>query len=163
MEPYASYKPRRYIDKMEQDYVSMFGMKPKAYVSPLEPGNHPEFDESDLLDFEGIKQYQSLIGLIQWAVQLGRFDVTTATMTLSAYQSAPRVGHLERAKHLIGYLVKNRNRMVGIRTELPDFSGIEQPTLNWSRTPYDGAREIIDPSAPEPLGKAVKCTNFCFC
>jgi hypothetical protein len=50
--------------------------------------------------------------------------------------------------------------MVRIRTELPDFSGIEQPTLNWSRTPYDGAREIIDPSAPEPLGKAVRCTTF---
>jgi hypothetical protein len=81
-------------------------------------------------------------------------------MTLSAYRSAPRVGHLERAKHLIGYLVKNRNRMVRIRKELPDFSGIEQPALNWSRTPYNGAREIIDPSAPEPLGKAVRCTTF---
>jgi Reverse transcriptase (RNA-dependent DNA polymerase) len=78
------YGPRRYIDKMEQDNISMFGTKPKAYVSPLEPGDHPEFDASDLLDFEGIKQYQSLIGSIQWAVQLGRFDVATATMTLSA-------------------------------------------------------------------------------
>jgi hypothetical protein len=52
---------------MEQDFIVMFGAKPKAYVSPLEPGDHPEFDESDLLDFEGIKQYQSLIGSIQWA------------------------------------------------------------------------------------------------
>jgi hypothetical protein len=137
---------------MEQDYISMFGKKPKAYVSPL--------DESDLLDFEGIKQYQSLIGSIQWAVQLGRFDVATATMTLSAYRAAPHVGHLERAKHLVGYLVKNRNGLVRVRTELPDFSGIEQPNLNWSRTPYDGTREVIDPSAPEPLGKAVKCTTF---
>jgi Reverse transcriptase (RNA-dependent DNA polymerase) len=154
------YGPRRYIDKMEQDFIAMFGTKPKAYVSPLEPGDHPEFDESDLLDFEGIKQYQSLIGSIQWAVQLGRFDVATATMTLSAYRSAPRVGHLKRAKHFIGYLVENRNGMVRVHTDLPDFSGIEQPTLNWSRTPYEGACELIDPSAPEPLGKAVRCTTF---
>jgi hypothetical protein len=142
---------------MEQDFISMFGKKPKAYVSPLEPGDHPELDESDLLDLEGINQYQSLIGSFQLAVQL---ESCTAMMTLSAYRSAPRMGHLERAKHLIGYLLKNRNAPVRIPTELPDFSGIDQPAPNWSRTPYAGAREVADPQALEPLGKPVKCTTF---
>jgi hypothetical protein len=145
---------------MEQDFITMFGKKPKAYVSPLEPGDHPELDESKLLDIEGIKQYQSIIGSAQWAVQLGRFDIATHTMTLSSFRAAPREGHLERAKRLVGYLVKNRNALVRIRTDMPDCSALQSPTLNWSRSPYDGAHEVIDPDIPPPLGKPVKCTTF---
>jgi Reverse transcriptase (RNA-dependent DNA polymerase) len=154
------YGPRRYIDKMEQDFIVMFGKKPKTYVSPLEPGDHPELDETELLDIEGIKQFQSIIGSAQWAVQLGRFDIATAIMTMSSFRAAPREGHLERVKRIIGYLVKNRNALVRIRTDAPDCSALQSPTLNWSRSPYDGAKEVIDPDTPPPLGKPVKCTTF---
>jgi hypothetical protein len=44
----------------------------------LAKGDHPELDTSDLLDMEGIKIYQSLIGALQWVIQIGRFDVATA-------------------------------------------------------------------------------------
>jgi Reverse transcriptase (RNA-dependent DNA polymerase) len=87
------YGPRRYIDKMEQDFIVMFGKKPKA-----QPGDHPELDESELLNIEGIKQFQSIIGSAQWAVQLGRFDIATSTMALSSFHAAPREGHLDCAK-----------------------------------------------------------------
>jgi hypothetical protein len=93
------YGRRRYIDKMIQDFERMFGHKPRTYTSPLEKGDHPETDEGDLLDLDGIKQYQSIIGSLQWAVQLGRIDIlTTAVMSLSSFRAAPRKGHLQRAK-----------------------------------------------------------------
>jgi Reverse transcriptase (RNA-dependent DNA polymerase) len=57
------YVPRRYINKMEQDFTTMFGKKPKAYVSHLEPGDQSELDESDLLDVKGIKKYRPSLDL----------------------------------------------------------------------------------------------------
>ena len=39
----------------------------------METGDHPEMDESDLVDQEQIAQYQMIIGSLQWDVTLGRY------------------------------------------------------------------------------------------
>ena len=45
------------------NYVQVFGEKPHTNVySPLEKGDYPELDDSELLDEEGVTQYQSIIG-----------------------------------------------------------------------------------------------------
>jgi hypothetical protein len=72
----------------------------------LEKGDHPEIDDTEELDEDGIKKYQTMIGYLQWAVFLGRFDIQTATMTMSRFRSAPRAGHLSRLKWIYGYLKK---------------------------------------------------------
>ena len=64
--------------------------------SPLAKNDHPELDTSDLLDEDGIVQYQSLIGILQWTITLGRFDVGTAVMTMSGFRVALREGHMAR-------------------------------------------------------------------
>ena len=100
-------QPRQYIEKMINQYERLFGEAPsQRYWSPLEKGDHPELDTSELLGENGIKQYQSLIGSLQWAVSIGRMDITTAVMTLSGFRAAPRWGHLDRAKRIVGYLSK---------------------------------------------------------
>jgi hypothetical protein len=77
--------PKKYIAKMMIGYEQMFGEKPLSKVhSPLEKGDHPELDTSELLDQTGVQQYQSLIGSLQWAISLGRFDIATAVMSLSS-------------------------------------------------------------------------------
>ena len=154
------YGPRRYIDKMVADFERMFQAKPKKYSSPLEKGDHPETDDSEILDLEGIKQFQSLIGSIQWAVQLGRLDVTTAVMSLSSFRAAPRKGHLDRAKRVIGYLVQMQKAFIRVRTDAPDFSGIPDTRQKWDQSIYKGAREIIPDDIPEPLGRPVVCTSY---
>jgi hypothetical protein len=84
-------QPRKYIDKMVPGYERMFGAKPKTLAqSPLEKGDHPELDISELMGYEGIQQYQSLVCLMQWDVSLGRFDIATAVMTLSGFRAFPR-------------------------------------------------------------------------
>jgi Reverse transcriptase (RNA-dependent DNA polymerase) len=100
------YGPRKYIDKIKGQYENMFGCKSREYTSPLEKGSHPEVVCSDDLDEEGIKRYQTMIGCLQWAVSLGRFDIQTATMTMSRFHSAPRQGHLDILKRMYGYLKK---------------------------------------------------------
>ena len=97
--------PRKYIEKMMDTYKRMFGEKPSTKCqSPIEYGDHPELDTSEFLDQEGITQYQSLIGTLQWIVSIGRFDVQTAVMTLSSFRAQPRRGHLERVKRIFGYI-----------------------------------------------------------
>ncbi len=88
--------PKKYIDKMIDNYERLFGCPPKQNVtSPLEKGDHPELDTSELLDFDGIQKYQSLIGALQWVISIGRFDVMTHVMTLSSFRAAPRKGHMD--------------------------------------------------------------------
>lgn len=39
-----------------------------------------------------IGKYQSMIGALQWIETIGRFDITTALMTMSGFRDAPRPG-----------------------------------------------------------------------
>jgi hypothetical protein len=89
--------PTKYIEKIVKNYEKLFRMKPSQNVtSPLEKGDHPKLDTSELCNNEQISQYQSMIGSLQWIITIGRFDVHTAMMTMSGFRIAPRVGHLDR-------------------------------------------------------------------
>ena len=152
--------PKKFIDKLIDGYVRMFGTKPHKYSSPLEKGDHPEIDDSVELELEDIKKYQSMIGNLQWVVQIGRFDVTTAVMTLASFRANPRQGHLDRCKRIYGYLYKMRNAMIRIRTEEPDYSGLPDKVYDWEQSVYTGAEELMPHDAPTPLGKPVVMTTF---
>ena len=78
--------PQKYIERLAASYKKMFGERPSAKMySPLEKNDHPELDDSKLLDATGIQQYQSLIGSLQWAISLGQFDIATAVMSMSSF------------------------------------------------------------------------------
>src|SRR6187200_268894 len=78
--------PCKYIEKITASYEKMFGEKPSAKMYlPLERGDHPELDDTELLDATSIQQYQSLIGSLQWAILLGSFDIATAVMSMSSF------------------------------------------------------------------------------
>jgi hypothetical protein len=154
------FAPRKYIVKMIATYERLFGRKPKPYASPLTGGDHPEIDDSGLLDLAGVSIYQSLIGSLQWVIQLGRIDICTAVMTMSRFRAAPREGHLDRVKRIIGYLSKMRDGVIRIRTEQPDYSNIPDTIYDWEHTVYAGAKEELPDDAPTPLGKEVVMTSF---
>ena len=82
---------------------------------PLEPGDHPELDTSEELNPEGVKKYQSIIGALQWIVSIGRFDVGTHAMIMSSYRAAPKKGHIDRARQIVGYLCKMKHMKVRFR------------------------------------------------
>ena len=94
--------PKKYVERVKAQYLVLFGENPCTRVtSPLEKNDHPELDTSPLLNDEGISKYQSLIGALQWAITLGRFDIAVGVMSLSSFRVAPRVGHLERLKRIV--------------------------------------------------------------
>ena len=154
------YGPKKYIAKMVDQYEKMFGSKPREYTSPLEKGDHPEVDTSDELDEEGIKKYQTMIGCLQWAISLGRFDIQTATMTMSRFRSAPRKGHLDRLKRIYGYLKKFSSAAIRIRINEPDFNDLPDQDFDWCYSVYGDVQELLPRDAPKPLGKAVTTITY---
>ena len=152
--------PRKYIDKMMSWYEHTYGTQPKQASSPLEKGDHPEVDDSEFTDDEGIKQYQAMIGQLQWLIALGRIDVFTATMSMSRWRACPRIGHLNRLKRIYGYVAKMKHGYIRIRTEEPDYSHIPDPGYDWKHTVYGDVKEMLPPDAPKPLGKPVVTTTY---
>ena len=133
---------------------------PKQNVtSPLEKVDHPELDTPELLDGKGIETYQSMIGALQWAVTIGRFDINTAVMTLSGFRAAPRRGHLDRAKRIYGYLSKMRHGAIRVRTDEPDYSDIPDFDYDWSKTVYGEVEELKPEDALESLGRFVTMSH----
>jgi hypothetical protein len=119
----------------------------------MSPDAHPEMDTSDLLEEAGIRQYQKVIGIGQWLVTAGRFDINFAISSLSRYASAPRKGHLDLAEDILGYIKKYPGRGYLVNPKPPkidekyekikiqeDFGG-----------QYKYFHEDLDPRFPEPL------------
>jgi hypothetical protein len=97
---------------------------------------------------------------LQWAVSIGRIDITTAVMTLSRFRSAPRQGHLDRTKRVYGYLSKIRHVVIRIRTEEPDYSGLPEQEFEWAYSVYGNVQEVELTDAPGALGKYVTLTHY---
>jgi hypothetical protein len=123
--------------------------------------DHPELDTSELLDSTGIKQYQSLIGDLQWLITLGRFDIHLCVTTLSGYRVAPRQGHLYRRKRTYGHLKRHPDGAIRFRRKIPDHESIVTPIKHdWASTVYSKVKEELPPDIPPPKGKAVRTSHY---
>ena len=152
--------PRRYVNKILESYERMFMEKPRKSRPPLEGGDHPELDTSELCDEHQTKQFQTLIGQLQWLISLGCFDIAVHVMSLSRFRAQPRKGHLDRAKRIVGYLLFLPDGAIRFRTGEPDFSSLRDQEYDWTRTVYSGACEQIPHDIPKPLGKHVQTTHY---
>ena len=152
--------PRRYVNKILESYERMFMEKPRKSRPPLEGGDHPELDTSELCDEHQTKQFQTLIGQLQWLISLGRFDIAVHVMSLSRFRAQRRKGHLDRAKRIVGYLLFLPDGAIRFRTGEPDFSSLRDQEYDWTRTVYSGACEQIPHDIPKPLGKHVQTTHY---
>ena len=62
-----------------------------------------------------------MIGAAQWLITLSRFDIAHAIMSLGRFHAAPREGHLERLKRVIGYVRKRSHCAIRFRTGIPNY------------------------------------------
>jgi len=151
-----------YVKRFLTNYKRMFdGEKAREYTSPLDSKDHPELDNSPELPMEKVKLYQSIIGALQWAVTLVRFDIFAAVMTLGRFRAAPRQGHLDRLKRVCGYLRRFPEGAIRYRTGLPDYTEHDTGTNHlWEYTVYGSTKEEIPQDMPTPKGKPVTITTF---
>ena len=140
-----------YID-YQIKYQEKYGSLAKENL-PLKPKIKPELDNSPLVDETKHKEYQHIIGVCQWLIVAGRFDLTHAISSLSRFAAAPREGHLELARKVFGYLKKYPKRGYAINpTPLKIDVQYEEVELKLSfGNQYSYFREEMDPRFPEPL------------
>ena len=100
--------------------------------APLVPGDHPELDDSAEVNDDKRQQYQSMIGMLQWAVTLGRIDIACAVMTMSRFRVAPREGHFKRVVRIFCFLRTYKKTGIKFLTEMPaDYAMFNVEQHDW--------------------------------
>ena len=133
-------------------------LKNKA-STPLTSGYRPELDVSPLLDEDGANYYMNLIGILRWAVELGRIDIHVDVALLASFLMQPRKGHLEQVFHIFAYL-KQHKRSTMVFDDTPvDWDESAFQKHEWTDF-YKDAKEAIPLNAPEPRGNAVQINCF---
>ena len=61
--------------------------------TPMSTGYRAELDTTPLLSHEQANWYQSAIGALRWAIELGRVDINTKFSILASQMAMPREGH----------------------------------------------------------------------
>ena len=127
-------------------------------------GDHPEEDTSRVLDENELRQYQMLLGILNWVTCLGRVDVAFAASSLSRFNACPREGHLHRVLRVFGYLKRHKNRRIVIDSNDPIHVGgedaLKQDFTSLLQELYPNATEELDTALPPPLMNELDITAF---
>ena len=88
---------KTYIKRICEKIEKVMEWKLRHYGSLMDPGYHPECDESDFLVGEDISKYQMMVGCLNWLVTLGQYDVHYTAATMACYYGmTPREGHMRQ-------------------------------------------------------------------
>ena len=116
-------QPKKYIDRLSEPYHSMFKQDPPKNVrTPLDKNDHPELDDTELLNGKSIQQYLTMISQLKLLVTLGRFDIHAQVTTMSRFRSAPMKGPIERLQRVYGYVLKTKHYSFRYRNKEPDYT-----------------------------------------
>ncbi|KAI2501062.1 Reverse transcriptase (RNA-dependent DNA polymerase) [Fragilaria crotonensis] len=104
---------------------------------------------------------EQLIGILRWAIELGRLDIFVEVSQLSQHQALPRRGHLEALYHIFAYLKKHENgARIVFDPKTPDIDErVFNSNADW-RDFYGDVQEEMPPNMPEPKGKSVTISCF---
>ena len=129
--------------------------------NPSPSGYKPELDITRELDEAMASRCQQLIGILRWAVELGRIDIAHEVAIMSQHQALSREGHLNAVYHIFAYLKHHLNggRIVFDDAEPKVDESAFQPKQDWTDM-YGDVEEELPPKYPEPLGKPVKMFAF---
>jgi hypothetical protein len=158
-----SMSPEQYckaaVSNVEEDLAKSGKRLPSKCVTPFSSKYAPWLEESPELKADGVQRYQELIGQLRWAVEIGRVDILLETSLLSSYLAMPRIGHLEQALHIFGYLKLHPKRKLAFDPAHPAINENRFQQCDWTEF-YRDASEAIPSNMPAPRGKCM--TTHCF-
>ena len=147
----------------EPDRLSSYSNKSCKRPFPL--AYRPECDTSPELSSEMGSRYLQLIGILRWAVELGRLDIYTEVSILSQHQCLPREGHLDAIYRIFAYLKRNKHESriifdpTRMKTDEKLFCNSQTGSEVWKDF-YPDAEEALPPKMPRPRGIPVKISCF---
>ena len=147
------------IQNIEESLQKMGQRLPSKCKMPLAYGYRPELDVTPELKADGLQRYQELIGILRWAVELGRVNILMETSMMSTHLAMPRRGHLEQVHHIFGYLKERPKQKLFFDLQHPELDERSFTTYDW----YDFYRDAKEPvlgDMPAPRGQTV--LTHCF-
>ena len=157
----AGETEREWRTKCKEEGMKKMHLKNAPMSGDYKPEGLEGKDNVLLSDGER-RNYQSLIGKLQWIVQLGRYNIGYAVSTLSQFNSSPKVGHLEGVRTVFGYLRKHIDYRLHISpdriTGIGKKYGEDKEKLMKERYPY--AEEERSEREPSPLSTECGTTIF---
>jgi hypothetical protein len=129
--------------------------------NPFPTGYKPEINVTEELDSTLSSRYLQLIGILRWAVEIGRIDIFLETSLLSQYQAQPRFGHLEAVYHIFAYLKKHPDMgKLAYDSHQPDIDEkVFNNNADWAEF-YGDVTEELPPNMPKPWGHPVTTSAF---
>jgi hypothetical protein len=128
---------------------------------PIQAGSHPELDTSRFLDDDDTQLYQSNIGVLRWAVELGRIDLAHSAGVMARFSAAPREGHMQSVLQILAYCKKHIESKVVFDPFVKDFSNTEWAGQDWKLFYPDINGEVLLTGRPVERGNPVQINFFC--
>jgi hypothetical protein len=150
---------RAAVDNVEARLSKSNLRLPTKCDTPMSTSYHPSEDVSREMNAEGLHTYQELIGILRWAIEIGRIDILLEVSLLSSHLALPRVGHLQAVYRIFGYLKQVPKRRLYFDPMRPRISEDRFHTFDWEDF-YRNAREPIPIDMPKPRGLPV--STHCF-
>jgi hypothetical protein len=131
----------------------------KTIKMPTKSKYKPELDKTPTLGDKEANYYQSLIGVLQWIVELGRIDIAFEVSTLAQHSAAPQEGHMRNVLHVFGYLKTHMRFRLVLDHRKRDLSSMQWTNYDW-HCYYPDTKETICITNPPPRGKSVQVSFF---
>ena len=161
-----SFQSKKYVESsiknVEMNATERGLSLPKRVQGPLSHGYKPELDTSPELDQKDTQWYQEMIGILRWAIELGRVDIQFEVTIMASFTANPREDHLKGVLHIFSYLkYQEPNRWLLMDPTYPSvFDGTQAPEFSDWNEMYPDAEEPIPPDMPRPRGRHVIITCF---
>ena len=147
------------VENVESELQKTGQRLPTKCRTPLSSNYRPELDVSAELKADGVQRYQEMIGILRWAVELGRVDILLETALMSSHLALPRRGQLEQLYHIFGYLKAHPKRKLFLDPQHPKLDERAFKVYDWCDF-YRDAKEAIPDDMPRPRGSIV--STHCF-
>lgn len=82
----------------------------------------PELDITPELKADGGQYCQELVGVLRWAVEIGKVYVFLGVSIILAYLTLPRHGYLDQIMHIFGYLKSHKKFRLMFDSDYPHIS-----------------------------------------
>ena len=135
---------------------------PSKATTPMDHNYIPELDDTPELHDDDITFYQEIIGMLRWAIEIGRVDINTEISLLSSFQAAPREGHLNQLLRIVAFLKRKPKLTLYFD---PSQAQLDENMFNSNdhnhfKDHYRDAVEELPDRRPKPRGRAVKMIAF---
>lgn len=153
---------KKAIDEVERRWGNLSKLFSRTSLDVPAPSDfHPEVDESRVLGDDDVQLFQSYVGILRWAVELGRVDLAHVTGVMARFAACPRAGHLTALLRAFAYCKKHIESKLVFDPMIKDYSDIKWVEDDWSQFYPDTNGESIPLNMPEPRGAKVHVSLFC--